>query len=78
MKRAVLPLAPKAWRAAAAAALLGAALCAPAARAGIFDDDEARRAILDIRQRIDQANERQKAGQADLTEQINQIGRAHV
>jgi tol-pal system protein YbgF len=55
---------------------LAAALFAPAAHAGLFDDDEARRAILDIRQRIDQNTERQKSGQAELTEQINQLKRS--
>lgn len=55
---------------------LVAALFAPAAHAGLFDDDEARRAILDIRQRIDQNTERQKSGQAELTDQINQLRRS--
>ena len=54
---------------------LGAALAAPAARAGLFDDDEARRAILDIRQRIEQNAERQRTGQQQLTDQIEQLKR---
>ena len=54
---------------------LGAALAAPAARAGLFDDDEARRAILDIRQRIEQNAERQRTGQQQLTDQIDQLKR---
>ncbi|HWH82737.1 MAG TPA: tol-pal system protein YbgF [Burkholderiaceae bacterium] len=54
---------------------LGAALAAPSARAGLFDDDEARRAILDIRQRIEQGAERQRVGQQQLTEQIDQLKR---
>ncbi|MES2226307.1 MAG: tol-pal system protein YbgF [Pseudomonadota bacterium] len=54
---------------------LGAALFAPAARAGLFDDDEARRAILDIRQKIEQNSERQRAGQQQLGEQIDQLKR---
>ena len=41
-------------------ACLVAALAAPAAHAGLFDDDEARRAILDLRQRIEQSNEQQQ------------------
>jgi len=70
-------------------ALAPALLCvvvaglAPAARAGIFDDDEARKAILDLRQRleqtgqkIEQGNERQRALQAEqisrLSDQITQ------
>jgi tol-pal system protein YbgF len=55
---------------------LGAALFAPAARAGLFDDDEARRAILDIRQKIEQNSERQRAGQQQLGEQIDQLKRS--
>ena len=64
-------------RAAFAGLCLGAAvLFAPAAQAGLFDDDEARRAILDIRTRIDQNTERQRAGQQQLTEQIDQLKRS--
>jgi tol-pal system protein YbgF len=55
---------------------LSAALFAPAARAGLFDDDEARRAILDIRQKIEQNAERQRVGQQQLTEQIDQLKRS--
>jgi len=73
--RMVLPLRSRVARL-GAAACLGMALFAPAAHAGLFDDDEARRAILDIRQKIDQGAERQKAGQAELTEQINQLKRS--
>ena len=62
-------------RALCATLVLGSALFAPAARAGLFDDDEARRAIVDIRQKIDQGSERQRTGQAELTEQINQLKR---
>jgi len=75
VKRAVLSLGSRASRI-AAAICLGTALFAPVAHAGLFDDDEARRAILDIRQKIDQGAERQKAGQAELTEQINQLRRS--
>jgi tol-pal system protein YbgF len=63
---------PAAW-------LLALALVAPAAQAGLFDDDEARKAILDIRARLDQSEARGKASQADnaqLTEQINQLKRS--
>jgi len=59
---------------------LGTALIAPAAHAGIFDDDEARRAILDLRQKLEQSNEQQRARQAEqmtaLTEQVNQLKRS--
>ena len=73
------------WPRAAAGALLVAlaAGVVPVAHAGLFDDDEARKAILDLRQKleqraqqIEQANERQRALQVEqisrLTEQINQ------
>lgn len=63
-------------RMAVAGLCLGAALFAPAARAGLFDDDEARRAILDIRQKIEQNSERQRAGQQQLGEQIDQLKRS--
>ncbi|HWI11195.1 MAG TPA: tol-pal system protein YbgF [Burkholderiaceae bacterium] len=63
-------------RAGVAGLCLGAALFAPAARAGLFDDDEARRAILDIRQKIEQNAERQRTGQQQLTEQIDQLKRS--
>jgi tol-pal system protein YbgF len=63
-------------RVAVAALCLGAALFAPAARAGLFDDDEARRAILDIRQKIEQNAERQRTGQQQLGDQIDQLKRS--
>ncbi len=52
-----------------------AALMAPLAHAGLFDDDEARRAILDIRTKIEQGSERQRIGQQQLGEQIDQLKR---
>jgi TolA-binding protein len=63
-------------RLAAAGICVGAVLVAPSGRAGLFDDDEARRAILDIRQRIEQNTERQRTGQQQLTEQIDQLKRS--
>ena len=60
----------KRWFAWAGAACLMLALSAPAARAGLFDDDEARRAILDLRQKLEQSNEQSRAAQA---EQIGQL-----
>jgi tol-pal system protein YbgF len=66
----------QASRSALAGLCLGAALFAPAARAGLFDDDEARRAILDIRAKIEQGSERQRAGQQQLNEQIDQLKRS--
>src|SRR3954470_567929 len=63
-------------------ACLVAALVAPAAQAGIFDDDEARKAILDLRQRLEQSNEQQRARQAEqiaqFGEQLNQLKRSLV
>jgi tol-pal system protein YbgF len=49
---------------------------APAAHAGLFDDDEARRAILDIRSRIDQSSEQSRARSAELTEQLSVLRRS--
>ena len=51
-------------------AALACALFAPAARAGLFDDDEARKAILDLRQKLEQSNEQQRARQAELNAQM--------
>lgn len=58
-----------------AGAFTGASFTPPA-HAGLFDDDEARRAILDIRTRIDQSSERQRAGQQQLADQIDQLKRS--
>ncbi|HJV96881.1 MAG TPA: tol-pal system protein YbgF [Albitalea sp.] len=57
------------------AAALACMLFAPAAHAGLFDDDEARRAILDLRQKLEQSNEQQRVRQAELnTQMLDQIG----
>jgi tol-pal system protein YbgF len=48
---------------------LAAVLIAPA-RAGIFDDDEARNAILDLRAKLEQSNEANRAKQAELNQQM--------
>jgi tol-pal system protein YbgF len=56
-------------RALVAAALVAAAAIAGPARAGMFDDDEARRAILDIRKQLEQGND----ARARQAEQINQM-----
>ncbi len=40
------------------------------AHAGIFDDDEARKAILDLRQKLEQSNEAQRVRQAELNAQM--------
>jgi len=57
-------------RAAAVAALL---LCATGAHAGLFDDDEARRAIIDLRTRISQLEDSSKAQTAQTAQQLQQL-----
>ena len=53
-------------RGAGATALAACALVfALPAQAGIFDDDEARRAILDLRKQLEQSNEQARARQAE-------------
>ncbi len=81
---------PAVWAAAArrgaVAAVLAVIWLAPA-HAGLFDDEEARRAILDLRQRVDQTNEQSRSRDAELatqmtgqmtalTEQISQLRRS--
>ncbi len=62
------------WAGVAAVAFF---LIAPGAHAGIFDDDEARKAILDLRQKLEQTSEQQRARQEELNtqmaEQISQL-----
>jgi tol-pal system protein YbgF len=50
-----------------------AALCAPAARAALFEDDEARKAILDLRAKLEQVSEQRRTGQAEQAVQIAQL-----
>nr|WP_253273579.1 tol-pal system protein YbgF [Collimonas arenae] len=50
--------------------MLAAVFSAPTAHAGLFDDDEARRAILDIRAKIDAVNARVD-GKADKTTSLS-------
>ena len=61
--RARLALLRSAGATALAACVLGLAL---PAQAGIFDDDEARRAILDLRKQLEQSNEQARARQAQM------------
>lgn len=56
--------------------VLGVALCAAPARAALFEDDDARKAILDLRQRVDQSSEQLKARLAEQAEQLNQLRRS--
>ena len=68
-------------RGAGAAALAACALAfALPAQAGIFDDDEARRAILDLRKQLEQSNEQARARQAEqmavMNDSIGQLKRS--
>ncbi len=62
------------------AAALGLALLCGSAQAALFGDDEARKAILDLRQKVDQTAEQQRQQQteqnAQLLEQIGQLRRS--
>lgn len=62
-----------AWRRTLVVAALWAA---GSAQAGLFDDDEARRAILDLRTRIDQSERADKARQDELSAQVDQLRRS--
>ncbi len=64
-----LPLPYRFWR----VACLLLALSAPAAHAALFDDDEARRAILDLRQKLEQSNEQQRVRLTELSVQLEQL-----
>jgi tol-pal system protein YbgF len=61
-----------------AAGLLALAAAAPA-HAGLFDDDDARRAILDLRKQLEQSNEQARARQNEqmtqMSAQIDQLKR---
>ena len=65
-----------------AAAAFCAALSAATlpAHAGLFDDDEARRAILELRQKLEQSNEQSRARQGEqmnqMSAQIDQLKRS--
>ena len=68
-------------RGAGASALAACALVvAMPAHAGIFDDDEARRAILDLRKQLDQSNQQAQARQTEqmtlMNESIGQLKRS--
>ena len=57
----------------AVALLLGGSLLAGASHAALFDDDEARRAILDLRARVEQ---QRLAGEATMQRQAEELRRA--
>ena len=56
-----------------AAAVAAGVFLSAAANAGLFEDDEARRAILDLRQRVDRQGEEIQNFQRSLLEQQNQF-----
>ena len=56
-------------------AVLAGALWLGAAHAGLFDDEEARRAILDLRQRIEAGRQSSDAGLARMQESHNELAR---
>ena len=61
----------------ASAALTAAIACfAPAAHAGLFDDDEARKAILDLRQKVEQGTEQRTKLSEQMTQQAEQMRRS--
>ena len=54
------------------AALAAGLMFAGTAGAGVFDDDEARKAIVDLRQRVSQSEEQAKAREAAMTAQLTE------
>ena len=60
-------------RACAVAALLA---CGTSAHAGLFDDDEARRAIIDLRTRISQLEDASKSQSGQTAQQLQQLQNA--
>lgn len=60
------------WRAALAVLALG--LAAGTAQAGLFDDEEARKAIVDLRNRVAEGEAQSKASIAELTATKAQLG----
>jgi tol-pal system protein YbgF len=62
------------------AAVLVALVAVAPAHAGLFDDDEARRAILDLRKQLEQSNEQARARQNEqmvqMSAQIDQLKRS--
>ncbi|MCP3714048.1 MULTISPECIES: tol-pal system protein YbgF [Paraburkholderia] len=60
-------------RAAAAACVAGVAFAALPAHAGIFDDDQARQAILDLRTKTDSLSSQLSAAQRTILDQSNHL-----
>jgi tol-pal system protein YbgF len=63
-------------RAALRMALLALAATVAAPAHALFGDDEARKAILDLRQKVDQAHEQHRAEQARMAEQLDVLRRS--
>ncbi|MBN8486640.1 MAG: tol-pal system protein YbgF [Burkholderiales bacterium] len=57
-------------------ALAACLACSLTAQAGLFDDDEARKAILDLRTRIDDLRSQSQASQRQLAEQVQTLQRS--
>lgn len=60
-------------RAAAALCVAGAAWSSMPAHAGLFDDDEARRAVLDLRSKSDSLSNQLSAAQRTILDQTNRL-----
>ncbi|MCG1055455.1 tol-pal system protein YbgF [Mycetohabitans sp. B5] len=60
-------------RVAAAVAATGAALAASPAHAGLFDDNEARQAVLDLRAKADSLSNQMSAAQRTILDQSNRL-----
>jgi tol-pal system protein YbgF len=65
------------WRAAGTALLLCLAAL-PAARAGLFDDEEARKAIVELRARVAQGEEAQRVRTTELAAANSQLAAANA
>ncbi len=65
-------------RTALAAAMGPVLLASPAVQAGLFDDDEARRAILEMRQRIDGVRAASEAANQKLAEEVRRASDENV
>jgi tol-pal system protein YbgF len=62
-------------RAAGALCVLAALAVMAPAHAGLFDDDEARKAILDLRTKLEEQRQQSAAAQKQLTDQLQQLQR---
>jgi tol-pal system protein YbgF len=76
MRTLFMSMGRRAGLAAAIVIAVTGAMAPTASQAAIFSDDEARRAILDLRKRVDEGNEAARLRQTELTEQINQLRRS--